>query len=125
MKYLLDTNIIVALTMNRSEHVVRRAATCDEGDLVTSAVAYAEVMLGSVKGKEPGVNQLQAFVEEVPVLPFDTAAALAYAELPFKRGRFDRLIAAHALSQGLTVVTDNLKDFRGIPALKVENWMEA
>jgi tRNA(fMet)-specific endonuclease VapC len=56
------------------------------------------------------------------VLPFDEAAARAYARLPFKRGRFDRLLAAHALSLDLTVITNNERDFSDIAGLRVENW---
>jgi tRNA(fMet)-specific endonuclease VapC len=122
VKYLLDSNIIVYLTMNSNERVVRRAAECDEGDLVTSAIAYAEVAYGSMNELPPAIEQLRAFVEEVPVLDFDYKAALAYATLPFKRGSFDRLIAAHALSHDLTVVTHNEKHFADVPGLKVENW---
>jgi len=122
MKYLLDSNVIIALTMNRIESVVRRAAGCDEGDMVTSAIAYAEVAFGSHRGDPPAVEQLQAFVEEVPILDFDYKAALAYATLPFRRSSYDRLIAAHALSHDLIVVTDNEKHFADVPGLKVENW---
>jgi tRNA(fMet)-specific endonuclease VapC len=124
MKYLLDSNIIIALTMNADAGVVRRAGECFDGDIVTSAVAMAEVALGSVRGKPPGFVQLQAFLEEVPVLPFDIAAARAYATIPFKRRSFDRLIAAQALSQNLIMVTDNENDFADIPGLKVENWTQ-
>jgi tRNA(fMet)-specific endonuclease VapC len=122
VKYLLDSNIIVYLTMNSNENVVRRAAECDAGDLVTSAVAFAEVAYGSMNERPPAIEQLQAFVEEVPVLNFDFKAALAYATLPFKRGSFDRLIAAHALSHDLIVVTHNEKHFADVPGLKVQNW---
>lgn len=122
MKYLLDSNVIIALVMSDDEGIVRRAAECDEGDMVTSAVAYAEVAYGSVRGKPPVFDQLQAFVEEVPILNFDYKAALAYSTLPFKRASYDRLIAAHALSHELIVVTDNEKDFRDVPGLTVENW---
>lgn len=124
MKYLLDSNIIIALTMNADERVVGHAAECFEGDIVTSAIAIAEVALGSVRGKPPQFAQLQAFIEEVPVLSFDFAAARAYATLPFKRRSYDRLIAAQALSQNLIMVTDNEKDFDDIPGLQVENWTQ-
>ena len=123
MKYMLDSNVIVALTMNRNENVIRRAAECDEGDMVTSAIACAEVAFGSYRGDPPAIEQLRAFVEEVPVLDFDYKAALAYATLPFRRGSYDRLIAAHALSHGLTMVTHNVADFADLPELEVENWM--
>ena len=122
MKYLLDSNVIIALVMNDDEGVVRRAADCEAGDMVTSAVCYAEVAFGSANEKPPAVEQLQAFVEEVPVLDFDFKAALTYATLPFRRASYDRLIAAHALSCNLIVVTDNVADYADVPRLKVENW---
>jgi tRNA(fMet)-specific endonuclease VapC len=122
VKYLLDTNIIVALTENADENVVMRAALCDVGDMVTSSIALAEVAFGTERGDPPTMELLRAFVEEVPVLDFDYKAALAYAQLPFKRASFDRLIAAHAISQDLIVVTGNAKDFADVPGLKVENW---
>jgi tRNA(fMet)-specific endonuclease VapC len=55
-------------------------------------------------------------------VPFDEAAARTYARLPFKRARFDRLLAAHALSIGATVITNNEIDFADVPRLMVENW---
>jgi tRNA(fMet)-specific endonuclease VapC len=122
MKYLLDTNIIVALAISADESVVRRAAECDAGDMVTSSIALAEVAFRSERGQPPDMEELRAFIEEVPILDFDYRAALAYAKLPFKRASFDRLIAAHALSHDLTVVTKNERDFADVPGLKVENW---
>ncbi|TRW17285.1 type II toxin-antitoxin system VapC family toxin [Glacieibacterium frigidum] len=122
MKYLLDANVIIALVLNDDVGIVSRAAECDEGDIVTSAVAFAEVVYGSLNSKPPPVEQLREFVEEVPILSFDYKAAMAYSTLPFKRASYDRLIAAHALSQDLIVVTDNLKHFSDVPGLKVENW---
>ena len=123
MKYLLDSNAIIALVMNDDERLVYRASQCEAGDLVTSAICYAEVAYGSANEKPPATEQLRAFVEEVPVLDFDFMAAQAYAALPFKRASYDRLIAAHALSHGLIVVTDNEADFADVPGLQVENWL--
>ena len=122
MKYMLDTNVVVALTVDEDQAVVRRAAECDVGDMVTSSIVLAEVAFGTERGDPPAMDLLRAFVEEVPVLDFDYKAALAYAQLPFKRASFDRLIAAHALSHGLIVVTGNEKDFADVPGLMVENW---
>lgn len=90
--------------------------------MVTSAVAVAEVLYGTVNEKPPSQLQLEAFLSEVMVLDFDFAAARAYGQLPFRRASYDRLIAAHALSRGLTVVTDNTKHFADVPGLEVENW---
>ena len=122
MKYLLDSNIIIRMTMASGDRLRARIAECDEGDLVTSAIALAEVAYGSGQEKPPPLEQLQAFLEEVPVLAFDLPAALAYAELPFQRASYDRLIAAHALSQQLVVVTDNVAHFADVSGLAVENW---
>lgn len=122
MKYLLDSNIVISLVMNFHEGVIQRAAECDAGDMVTSAIVYAEVAYGSGRGKPPAFEQLQAFVEEVPVLDFDFKAAVVYATMPFKRAGFDRLIAAHALSHDLVLVTHNERDFADVPGLKIENW---
>lgn len=123
MKFLLDSNIVIAASLALGGEKLRaRMADCDEGDLVTSAIVYAEVIYGSVRGKPPPLDQLQIFVSEVPVLDFDMAAATAYAVLPFRRASYDQLIAAHALSRGLVLVTDNVADFTDIPGLRVENW---
>jgi tRNA(fMet)-specific endonuclease VapC len=124
VKYLLDSNIIIALVMNQDSGVYARASQCEAGEMVTSAVCYAEVAYGSANEKPPATEQLRAFVEEVPILDFDFKAAQAYATLPFKRASYDRLIAAHALSHGLIVVTDNEADFRDVPGLVVENWTD-
>lgn len=124
MKYLLDTNIIIKLTMAQSEALRIRAAECLDGDMVTSSIAIAEVLYGSVNDKPPTLDQLEGFLQVVPVLDFNMAAASAYATLPFERASYDRLIAAHALSLNLTVITDNMKHFRQVPGLKVENWTQ-
>lgn len=124
MKYLLDSNILILIGKGENKMLFERLADSEEGDLVTSSVAYAEVALGSAKGMPPTMERLKAMVTEIAVLSFDYKAALAYATLPFKRGGFDRLIAAHALSHELVVVTNNLAHFSGIPGLKVENWAQ-
>lgn len=125
MKYLLDSNILIAIGLDANDAVIARAATCDVGDLVTSAIVFAEVAYGSEQGKAPPLERLAILAEEIPVMPFDESAARAYALLPFKRASYDRLIAGHALALGLTVVTDNEADFADVPGLKVENWITA
>jgi tRNA(fMet)-specific endonuclease VapC len=125
VKYLLDSNIVIRLTIGTGEALRARLAECEEGDVVTSAIVLAEVTHGSLNEKPPSPDELRAFVEEVPVLPFDDRAALAYAALPFRRASYDRLIAAHALSLGLTVVTENIRHFADVPGLRVENWTVA
>jgi len=122
VKFMLDSNVVIAVSLAAGEAVRQRMATFDEGDFVISAIAYAEIIHGSVRGKPPPIDKLQALIEEAPVLPFDERASKAYATIPFRRASYDRLIAAHALSLGLTVITDNEKHFADVPGLKVENW---
>ena len=122
MKYLLDANIIIFALSGSHPPLRVRMASCDEDDIVTSAVAYGEVAHGSMRGKSPTPGILARFVSRVPVLAFDETAARTYAALPFRRGAYDRLIGAHALSLGLTIVTDNVTHYADIPGLKVENW---
>lgn len=118
--FLLDSNICIYLLAGLSLETKARAEACRPGELVTSAVAYAEVMVGA--RRDATMNKADALFGIVSVLPFDTAAGRAYARLPFKRARFDRLIAAHALSLDLTLVTANDRDFADVVGLKVENW---
>lgn len=122
MKFMLDSNVLIKVALALGEGLRARMAEFDEDDFVTSSIAYAEVVHGSVRGKPPRFELLQQLIEEVPVLPFDYVAARAYATLSFKRASYDRLIAAHALSRSLIVITDNLKHFVDVPGLKVENW---
>lgn len=122
MKYLLDSNIIIRLSMGIGGALRERAAQCEHDELVTSSIVLAEVAHGSNKGRPPTLDRLRSILEEVPILDFDYKAALAYASLPFKRGSYDRLIAAHALSHDLVLVTDNERDFADVPGLKIENW---
>lgn len=110
------------MTLGHGDKIRLRAGSCAEGDIVTSVIAYAEVAFGSSNGKPPAIDQLSTFVEEVPVLDFDYKAAQCYATLPFRRASYDRLIAAHALSEDLILVTENVADFADIPGLKVEDW---
>lgn len=97
-------------------------AQYEPGELGLSAISYAEIVLGMEQGKPPTAEALEAFIEVVPLQPFDEAAAKEYAKLPFKRARFDRLLAAHAVSLGAGIVTNNPSDFGDVPGLKVENW---
>jgi tRNA(fMet)-specific endonuclease VapC len=122
MKYLLDSNILIAIGLDINEAVVARTGECDADEIVTSSIVFAEVVHGSERGKPPPLERLAIIAEEIPILPFDEQAARAYASISFKRASYDRLIAAHALSLGLTVVTDNEADFTDVPGLKVENW---
>jgi tRNA(fMet)-specific endonuclease VapC len=123
IRYLLDADVSVyAMDPERHDRIGARIASCEAGEVGISAVTFAEVAIGTQAGKPPPPAVLEAFIAAIPILPFDEAAARVYAKLPFKRARFDRLLAAHALSIGATVVTNNEGDFAPISGLELENW---
>ena len=131
VRYLLDTNICVHLIQRRPPELLRRFEEFDFGDLVISVVTLAELR-HSVE-RDPAVKHeaeraLDTLLTYLPVLPLDNAVAVQYGVLAAavrdrRRDAFDRLIAAHAASLGLTLVTNNEADFRDYPDLRVENWI--
>jgi tRNA(fMet)-specific endonuclease VapC len=122
IRYLIDANSAVYAMDIGHEKLKARLADTDEGEIAISVISYAEVAYGTHVGKPPAPEVLEAFIAAIPMVPFDEAAAREYARLPFKRARFDRLLAAHALSIDAVVVTNNEADFVDVPGLKVENW---
>ena len=119
---MLDSNICIYLLESKSSELDRRVEQCSPGEIVTSAIAFAEVARG-VNWSDPEDARIASnFFVQIPVLPFDQAAARDYATLPFARHRFDRLLAAHAKALGLTMITANSKDYRDIVGLNVEDW---
>ena len=124
IRYLIDANSAVYAMDVGNDSLKARIADTTAGELAISAISYAEVAYGTNVGKPPPPEVLEAFIQAIPLLPFDESAAREYAKLPFKRARFDRLLAAHALSIGATVITNDLSDFADVPGLSVENWTD-
>lgn len=121
LRYLLDTNICIYATEAIYVPLRAKLAQQRQGALAVSAITLAELARG-LEAEVTDYEGLRAFLDFVPPLPFDDAAARAYGRLPFRRRSFDRLIAAHALALGVTLVTNNEADFADVPGLKVENW---
>lgn len=122
-RYLIDSDLaIYSMGGERDSVLNRRLASCYPGDVAISAISFAEVALGTWMGKPPRQEVLDAFVRVIPIIAFDEAASREYARLPFRRARFDRLLAAHGLSIGATIITNNEADFADVPGLLVENW---
>jgi len=121
-RFLLDSNICIYLLEGRSDPARDRLQECVPGEVVTSAIVLAELMLGIDPANDHAVQSAGRFFHLIEPLPFDEAAAGTYARIPFRRGRFDRLIAAHALARGLTLITNNVTDFADVPGLRAENW---
>jgi tRNA(fMet)-specific endonuclease VapC len=122
MKYLMDANSVIHLIADAFPKLSARVAESDAGSIGVSSVAFAEVIWGSANGKPPILPLLNAFAQQIPVVNFDEAAARAYASIPFKRGSFDRLIAAQALSLDLIVISANVRDYADVPGLRFEDW---
>lgn len=121
--YLIDSDLAIYSMGGEADSILnQRLATRAPGEVSISAISFAEVALGTWNGKPPKQEVLDAFIRAIPIVDFDEAAAREYARLPFKRARFDRLLAAHALSIGAIVVTNNEEDFTDVPGLKTENW---
>lgn len=132
MRYMLDTNICIHLIQHHPPQVLARFAGLRRGEVVMSAITHAELRYG-VERCDPSVHPvadraLRQLAEDIPVLPFDTGAGDAYGVLRAavrnrKRDALDRLIAGHAISRDLTLVTNNEADFKDYPQLRLENWV--
>ncbi len=134
MRYMLDTNICIHLMQQHPPEVLERMAQLQLGDAVMSVITYAELRFGVSRLPVDTGEAAQAeaaltnLIEDIPVLAFEQRAALSYGELRAavrerQRNALDRLIAAHALSQRLTLVTNNVADFKAYPGLTLENWV--
>jgi tRNA(fMet)-specific endonuclease VapC len=132
VRYLLDTNVCVDYLRGRKP-VVRRLRDSDPNDLCLSSIVVAELRYGAERSADPARNDalLDGLIREVPCVDFDLDAAAAYGRLRSRLeqrgepiGPNDLMIAAHALSLGLILVTDNLHEFRRVEGLRVETWRE-
>ncbi|CAE6748272.1 tRNA(fMet)-specific endonuclease VapC [Burkholderia sp. GAS332] len=129
-RYMLDTNICIYLMKNQPEQVAKRFAECFVGDVVMSAITFAELEYGVAVSANRARERrnLAALAEDILVMPFDSAAASAYGPIreatrERKKDQLDKLIAAHAVALGVVLVTNNERDFAAYPGLRVENWL--
>ena len=130
-RYMLDTNMCIYLMKHQPESVARRFAQCYVGDVVMSAITFAELNFGVAVSDHPVRERgnLARLVEDIPEAPFDGSAATAYGPIRLatrtrNTDHLDKLIAAHAVALGVTLVTNNVKDFSRYPGLVVENWVD-
>lgn len=131
-RYMLDTNMCIYLMKKQPEEAAQRFAQCYVGDVVMSSITYAELVYGVAVSANPEQekNNLASLVEDIQVVPFDSAAGVAYGPLRLatrdvKKDALDKLIAAHALSLNAIVVTNNTRDFARYPGLTIESWIES
>lgn len=133
MTYMLDTNICIYAMKNKPERVLQRLkAEINEGVCISS-ITLAELEYGMKRSSNPAKNEqaLLRFLVPLSVLPFGAAAASEYGEIRAHLqsqgtpiGPLDMLIAGHAKAEGMTLVTNNVREFERVQGLEIENWVE-
>lgn len=129
--FLLDTNILSDLIRHPQGVIANRIAVVGEAKIATSIIVASELRYGAERrGSDRLTRQLEAVLSLVPVLPLGDDADMEYGRLRTdleKRGQpiggNDMLIAAHALSLGVTLVTDNVREFQRVTGLTIANWL--
>ena len=131
MNFLLDTNICIYIIKQKPLEVLQKFKAYQVGDIGISSITVAELEFGVQKSQFPEKNQqaLAQFLLPLNIVDFDFAAATMYGKIRATLekqgtpiGSLDTLIAAHALSLQLTLITNNVKEFSRIPDLKLDNW---
>lgn len=131
MIYLIDTNICIYLMNQKPSKVIQKFKNTKVGEIGISTITVSELNYGVAKSnlKKQNAQRLEEFLTPFEILPYDEAASKHYgmirSELESQGkviGPLDMLIAAHALSEDLVLITNNEKEFLRIKSLKVENW---
>ncbi|MBM4464946.1 MAG: type II toxin-antitoxin system VapC family toxin [Chloroflexi bacterium] len=132
MKYLLDTNICIYVIKKKPPQVLQQFRSHFVGDIGVSSITVAELQYGVQKSQYPEQNQraLEQFLVPLVIVGFDEQAAAMYGKIRAALeaqgtpiGALDMLIAAHALSLGVTLVTNNIREFSRVPELQLANWI--
>ncbi len=130
-RYLLDTNICIYIRQQRPEPVLRRFRKLRRGEAALSVITYGELIYGAAKSAQAdlALERLRELLHWLPALALPEAAGEVYGEIRHKLalkgeiiGNNDLWIAAHAIASELSLVTNNEKEFRRVPGLKVQNW---
>ena len=128
---LLDTNVCIHIIRRRPPGVLRKFESYEVGEVGVSSVTFAELSYGAEKSALPEQNReaLSRFLLPLEVLAFGVEAAAAYGRVRAALekagnpiGPLDTLIAAHAASLGVTLVTNNVREFSRVPGLEIEDW---
>ena len=131
MTFMLDTDICIFVMNNRHEVLQKRFEQYADR-ICVSSITHAELCLAVARSLrvEENTAELEAFCRDLEILPFDRPAGIHYggmrqvlAERGHLIGANDLLIASHARSVGATLVTNNVKEFRRVPELEIENWL--
>lgn len=132
MKYLIDTNICIYIMNHSPPEVIQKFKDVKVGEIGISTISVSELSYGVAKSKSQQQNEkrLEEFLVPFEILPYDEKASKYYGLIRSQLeaqgnviGPLDMLIAAHALSENLVLVTNNEKEFNRIETLKVDNWV--
>ncbi len=132
MKLMLDTNICIYLIKQQPPSIIERFLAHPVGDIGISSITVAELAYGVSKSRQSSKNRhaLEQFLAPLQVAGFDQAAAWSYGRLRGQLeakgtpiGSMDMLIAAHALSLEVRLVSNNVREFQRVPGLRLENWV--
>ena len=132
LKYPLDTNIVIYTMKNRPQQV-RRHFKDHHGRMGISAVTLGELVFGAEHSQqvERNLADIEALAARLEVLPFDESLAYPFGQIRAELNRvgtpigpYDMMIAGHARACGLTLVTNNVREFERIQGLRIENWVE-
>lgn len=133
MRYLLDTDICIYIAKKKPVRVLARLEQMKPGDVGMSIVTYLELVYGAWKSQamEANLARIEQLEVLIPAQPLGTGAARHYGRLRAELeaagtpiGGYDLMIAAHALSLGLTLVTNNVREFSRVRGLRLSNWAE-
>lgn len=131
MQFLLDTNICIYIIKQKPIDVLQRFNIYQVGDIGISSITVAELQFAIQKSQFPTKNQqaLRKFLLPLTIVDFDRAAAIVYGDIRAsleKQGKsigsLDTLIAAHAVSLKVALVTNNVKEFSCVENLQIDNW---
>jgi len=132
MEYLFDTDICIFLIRKKPVYLLDRLKQLPFGSVGISSITLAELQVGVNKSSDPQRNNttLLNFLTVIDIVDFDFHAAIEYGNVRFGLekngtpiGPLDTLIASHARSLGVILVTNNIREFSRIEGLKVENWI--
>jgi tRNA(fMet)-specific endonuclease VapC len=132
LRYLLDTNICIHIRQRRPQAVLARFNKLQPGEAALSVITFGELLYGAEKSQRraEALQLLAELATLTPVLPLPLEAAHVYGTIRASLetrgeviGNNDLWIAAHAKAEGLTLVTNNEREFKRIAGLKVQNWV--
>ncbi len=131
--FLIDTNICIYIMNDHPPEVIQKFRDIGVGNICISSITVSELQYGAYKSKQikKNINRLDEFLSPFEILAYNESASNFYGKIRSQLektgnviGPLDMLIAAHALSEKLTLITNNVKEFKRVKSLKIQNWVK-